>query len=81
MRTGQVIGFVWATTILGSMLPGSSSYALTYPNKAQNCASTAMHRPAIRYPPRAVEGVGSRGGQVSSAGRSDARNRRVPSTH
>jgi hypothetical protein len=40
-----------------------------------------MHRLDIRYPPRAVDGVASRGGQVSSAGRSDARNRRVPSTH
>jgi len=35
-----VDGLGWRAAVAGSMLPVSSSYVLTYPSQAQNCAST-----------------------------------------
>ena len=40
MKIVPVICFALATAVAGSMLPASSSYALTYPTQAQNCVST-----------------------------------------
>jgi hypothetical protein len=49
MKIVPVICFAVATAVAGSMLPVSSSYALTYPDQAQNCASTGS----------STEGVGN----------------------
>ena len=40
MKIVPAICFALATAVAGSMLPVSSSYALTYPTQAQNCVST-----------------------------------------
>jgi hypothetical protein len=40
MKIVPVVCFVLAAAAATSMLPVSSSYALTYPDKAQNCSST-----------------------------------------
>jgi hypothetical protein len=43
MSTGPIIGLaLGVAVIVSTMLPASSSYALTYPNRAQNCASTGQ---------------------------------------
>ena len=51
MKIVPVICFALATAVAGSMLPVSSSYALTYPTQSQNCASTGF--------PKSSEGVGN----------------------
>ena len=49
MKIAPVICFAVAAAVAGSMLPATSSYALTYPTKAQNCAFTGS----------STEGVGN----------------------
>jgi hypothetical protein len=42
MRIVPAICFAFATVVTTSMLSVSSSHALTYPTKSQNCASTGQ---------------------------------------
>ena len=51
MKIVPVNCFALAAAVAGSMLPVSSSYALTYPTQAQNCASTVFQKSS--------EGVGN----------------------
>jgi hypothetical protein len=47
MKIVPVISFALATAVAGSMLPVASSYAQTYSNPAQNCASTGPSREGV----------------------------------